>query len=495
MKSRKDFMRMIMAEELDFSIPTRDEKRAQWGSKLLVILMVILLIAILANMGFILVQQDRTGEGLNRTMLSGEQHKDLALKLEKQGLHSASAAAWKDYLRTASLGPEDVARIWYRIGKIYQDDNQYDLALDAFYRSETYAKPDDISPEIARRVQKSLEAMGKFAALRYELADRVAADRGVADRSSSDKGDPVVAEIGLQRITKSELDRRIERLIETQISQYASYLPEEEAKRSKEEMLKQYSTDNQRQVFLNQYIAEEILYRKAQESGLMADPDIKVSLQDMERSMLARKVMEKEFADEIKITSGDLETYYEAHKPEYTQPERASVAHILVEDQLGAKAVRKRLENGDDFAEVAAEVSSDAQTREKGGELREWIEKGEVSDVSTSGWPGTAMQAIFSTEEGEVVKEDVKTDRGIHVIKILKREAERQKTFDEVKNEVALALRLKKEREVQEDLFARLREQYDVVIHQSAFLKMGDVGSEKQSAFREILKSDFSERK
>jgi hypothetical protein len=38
-----------------------------------------------------------------------------------------------------------------------------------------------------------------------------------------------------------------------------------------------------------------------------------------------------------------------------------------------------------------------------------------------------------------------------------------------VKNEVALALRSKKEREVQQELFARLKEQYDVVTHQSAF--------------------------
>ena len=61
------------------------------------------------------------------------------------------------------------------------------------------------------------------------------------------------------------------------------------------------------------------------------------------------------------------------------------------------------------------------------------------------------------------------TEKGIHIIKVLKREAERQKGFDEVKNEVALALRSQKEREVQQGLFARLKEQYDVVIHQSAF--------------------------
>jgi len=472
-------MRMTMTEELDFSMPTHEEKRAQSGSKILVILMVIVLIAVLANMGIVLMQKGGTGDESEGAALSAKQHKDLALKLEKQGLNTASAAAWKAYLRAASLRRVEVARIWYRIGKIYQADNQYDLALDAFYRSETYAKPDDISPEIARRVQESLEAMGKFAALRYELADRVGTVGVTTESPSGDTGDPVVAEIGPQRITKSDLDRRIERLIETQISQYASYLPEEEAKKRIEEILKQYSSDNQRQVFLNQYLVEEILYRKARESGLMNDPDVRVALQDMERSMLAGKMMEKEFADKIKITSGDLETYYEATKPEYVQPERASVAHILVKNQQEATTARKRLEKGDDFATVAAEVSRDALTREKGGELAEWIERSEVSDIPGLGRSDTAIKAIFSTDQGHLVKEDVKTDKGIHVIKVLKREAERQKTFDEVKNEVALALRSRKEREVQQDLFARLREQYDVVIHQSVFSNEDNAGSEK----------------
>jgi peptidyl-prolyl cis-trans isomerase C len=458
-----------MTEELDFSIPNREGKGAQSGSKLLIILTAIVLIAVLANMCILLMHKGFTSKRVEGPALSAEQLKDLALKLEKQELNRASVAAWKDYLKAVSLDGEEAARIWYRIGKIYQADNQYDLALDAFYRSETYARPDDISPEIARRVQESLETMGKFAALRYELADRVGTGGITKEGSSHDTVDPVVAEIGPQRITKSDLDRRIERLIETQISQYASYLPEEEANKRKEEMLRQYSTDKQRQVFLSQYIAEEILYRKARESGLMDDPDVRVTLQDMERSLLARKVMEREFADEIKITSGDLETYYEAHKEEYVQPERASVAHILVDNPQAARDVRMRLEKGDDFSVVAAELSKDEQSRQKGGELTEWIEKGEVRHIPGLGGSDAAVKAIFSTDQGHLVKEDIQTEEGIHIIKVLKREAERQKDFDEVKNEVALALRSQKEREVQQELFTRLKEQYDVVIHQSAF--------------------------
>jgi parvulin-like peptidyl-prolyl isomerase len=85
---------------------------------------------------------------------------------------------------------------------------------------------------------------------------------------------------------------------------------------------------------------------------------------------------------------------------------------------------------------------------------------------------------IFVTDAGEVVGEDIKTDKGIHIIKVLMREPERKQTFDEVKNEAFLALRSRKEGEVQQQLLDELKEQYDVVIHQSTFA--GNNESDKQ---------------
>lgn len=456
-----------MTEELDFSIPSRNEKRAQSGSRLLVILMMIVLIAVLANMGILLIREDRTGDGGEGTALSVEQSKDLALKLEKQGLGTASAEAWKEYLALASPNKEDTARIWYRIGKIYQQESKYGLALSAFYRSESFAKPDDISSEIARRTQECLEAMGKFAALHYELADRVGTGTEKDDNKSDVSGDQIVAEIGPQKIMKSDLDRRIEKLIEAQMSQFASYLTEEQARKNKEELLKQYSTDKQRRIFLEQYIIEELLYRRARESGLAENADVRTALRDMERSVLAEKVVERELKNEIKITPADLETYFEANRQLYVQPERARIGHILVTDTKEAQDIRKKLKDGDDFSVLAREFSHDISTAKKGGEITNWIEKGKTIGISGIKDPDTAMDMIFSTDKGAVIKDGVESDKGIHIIKVIDREKERQKEFDEVKNEVALALRTRKEREVQQRLFADLREQYDVVIHNS----------------------------
>ncbi|MBW2142799.1 MAG: peptidyl-prolyl cis-trans isomerase [Deltaproteobacteria bacterium] len=457
-----------MTEELEFNLPTHKQPAAQSQSKLVTVLMFAVLIAVLVNIGIVLLQKGSREKRHEGAALSAEQQKHLALKLEKQGLNRASVEAWKEYLPAASPDNEDAARVWYRIGKLYQMENQYDMALNSFYRSESFAKPEDISAEIARRTQECLEAMGKFAALRYELADRVGSGIEAASDRSACEGDRVVAEIGPQKIMKSDLDRRIEHVIETQISQFSTYLPEEQVNKRKEELLKQYSTDNQRRFFLNQYVMEEVLYWNARESRLMDDAEVRTALKDMERSFLARKVIEKELSDEIKITAGDLETYFEAHKHEYVHPERARISHILVDNKQAAQAIRKKLESGDDFAKLAADMSRDVSTREKGGNLPEWIEKNESGSIPGMGNSKDAMRVIFSTDEGSVSEEDVDTEKGIHIIKVLEREPEHQKTFEEVQNEVFLALRSQKEREVQQKLLAMLKEKYDVVIHHSA---------------------------
>lgn len=467
-----------MKEELDFSLPSHDRKSAQSNSKWLPILMAAILIAVLINIGIMLIRGDDREDKPKGGMLSAEIQKQLALKLEKQGLNMASAAAWKEYLSVASPGDKDAAMIWYRIGKLYQKDNQYDMALDSFYRSESFARLEDISPEIARRIQECLEAMGKFAALRYELADRVGIKSSASDDESGAGGDQVVAEIGSHKIMKSDLDHRIEYQIDRQISQVASFLPEEQLNKKKEDLLKRFSTNTQRRHFLNQFILEEVLYRKARESSLMDDPDVRTALKDQERRLLAGKVIEKEFAGQIKITPGDLETYYEAHKQEYIRPERAKISHILVSDKVDAKKIRKRLESGEDFNSLAAEMSRDASTRKEGGKISDWIENTKGFFIPGIGDSDDARRVIFVTDAGEVVGEDIKTDKGIHIIKVLMREPERKQTFDEVKNEAFLALRSRKEGEVQQQLLDELKEQYDVVIHQSAFA--GNNESDKQ---------------
>jgi tetratricopeptide (TPR) repeat protein len=351
-------------KKLNFDLPQPKEKSAFRSSKLIIGLLVLILLAVCANILVSLEQGGPDVQANQTTFLEADQQKNLALKLEKQGLFNASADAWKEYLQVAQTDDKETALIWYRIGKLFQDNNAWENALASYYRSERIAPVDSIASEIAIRIQECLESMGKFAAMRHELIDRVSMDPTGNDSESKDK---ILAEIGTEKISAADLDRHIEANIEQQMRLMAPTLPEDERLKQKETLLKQMSSPDTRKMFLNQYIVEEILYRKARQDNLTKDPQVRDLIQHQERSLLSRLFLEKEYENRINITLSDLKTYFEANKDK------------------------------------------------------------------------------FQTDDKEV-------------------------TFDNVQNEVYQTLRSQKEKEIQQQLLAKLKDDFDVVIHQSALL-------------------------
>ena len=308
-----------MTKKLNFDLPAQPADTAHHHSKWVICILILILIAVTVNIIISLNQPKMGISQQNNAVIDIDLQKKLALKLEKQGLFTSSANAWKEYISNAGLVKKETALIWYRIGKLFQEDNAFEKALESYYRSESFAKVDSISSEIAIRVQECLESMGKFSAMRHELADRVTMNPSGKKSATTD---PVVAEIGNQKITVSELDRRMENNIERQISLMAPYLPEEERNKQKQTLLKQFTTSANQIMFLNQFIAEEILYRKARESNLTNNQLVRNLINDQERSLLARLALEKEYENRIKITLTDLKTYYDANKEAYKKEDK-----------------------------------------------------------------------------------------------------------------------------------------------------------------------------
>lgn len=297
-----------MSDDLGLKLQKQGDEEGRSGKTLLRVSGAVLLIActILVLQVAGMIGRERSSGGLPADRLES-----LALKLEKQGLEGAAVSAWEDFLDASDAGSEKRARIWYRIGTIRQEAGSYEEALDAYYRSESHESAEGLESEISRRVAECLESLGRYAALSSELETRTAVPG--AERPGAE----VLAEIGDRKITKADLDMMIEAEVDAQLSQLAGGLNPEERAAQKEMALENIREQGGYIQWLDRFLAEELLYRRAREEKLHEDAEYRVIARNLDRKLLAQRLLDRTVSAEVSVTPEEMKAYYEANPSEF----------------------------------------------------------------------------------------------------------------------------------------------------------------------------------
>ncbi|MHC4623394.1 MAG: peptidylprolyl isomerase [Planctomycetota bacterium] len=447
-----------MEEKLDFSLP--DKKRKRNASNTICILLLLIVTGLIsANLFVALSPKQAVSEKTAKT-LSAEQTRQLAAKLAQRNLYDRAAGVWQDYLSLGDLTDIERARAQFQIGTLLEKAGDYAAAIEHYYRSEIAAALDELEPQINAHIKDCFEKLGKFSALRYELMDRT------SFKKSDQAGAAIVAEIGAEKITEADLAAIIENEIESRLSMWAAFMTDEQFNEQKKKMLEQYKAPDARQQYLQTWLSQEILYRQALEEQLMERPQVKSILNQQARGVLSQHIMNQQLAAKINITETDLQTYYAANKTSYIEPARAKISHILVDDRRQADDLLGRIANGEDFGKLAEEFSRDESTKQKAGKID--IEVGEGSYVAGIGDFPELNEKIFAADAATVLDEPFKTEKGWEIVRVEEKLPERQKTFDEVREQVMSTLLGRKRQDVQQDYIKQMMDKYNVIIHTSA---------------------------
>jgi parvulin-like peptidyl-prolyl isomerase len=241
-------------------------------------------------------------------------------------------------------------------------------------------------------------------------------------------------------------------------------------------MLEQSGSPQARQQFLQSWVTQEILYRQALEQQLPEKAGVKKLLNDQARGILSQQVMNQELAAKIHITETDLQMYYSANKSSFVEPVKARISHIVVEDEEQARGLIGRIKDGEGLAELAKEFSTDAATKENGGRIDTEVATG--SYVAGIGDMPELNEKIFAADAPTVLEEPFKSDKGWEIIRVDEKRPERQKSFDEVREQVMSTLLSQKREDVQRDYIKEMMDKYNVVIHASALTGAGEGDSE-----------------
>jgi parvulin-like peptidyl-prolyl isomerase len=156
-----------------------------------------------------------------------------------------------------------------------------------------------------------------------------------------------------------------------------------------------------------------------------------------------------------KLDEADVRKYFEAHKTEF---EQVRARHILIRVQGSPAAVRpgqkdlteaealakaqdlrKRIQAGEDFAQLARQESDDTGSGAKGGDLG-FFRHGQMVP--------SFEEAAFAMQPGDL-SEPVKTPLGYHVIKV---EAKESKSFEDVRPELERRMRPEQAQKTLEEL-------------------------------------------
>lgn len=153
--------------------------------------------------------------------------------------------------------------------------------------------------------------------------------------------------------------------------------------------------------------------------GYNSEDDLKVMLR-------TGMMQEKAALKDVKVTEKEVKEYYDNFKPEI------KARHILVEDEATAKEVKKKLDEGAKFEDLAKEYSTDPGSAANGGDL---------------GWfgPGRMVpefeEAAYALNVNEI-SGPIKTQNGFHIIQTT--EKKEKKSFDEMKEKMEYEVKVSK---------------------------------------------------
>ena len=134
------------------------------------------------------------------------------------------------------------------------------------------------------------------------------------------------------------------------------------------------------------------------------------------------------------ITPDDVQRHYESNQDQFSTPEQVRASHILfktegkdeAEVRKQAEAVLKRAKSGEDFAKLANQYTEEEVGKTRGGDL-DFFGRGAMAKEFE--------EASFALKPGDI-SDIVKTQFGLHIIKVTDRKEAAKKSLDEVRAQI-----------------------------------------------------------
>lgn len=284
----------------------------------------------------------------------------------------------------------------------------------------------------------------------------------------------VVAEVKKTKITRAQLEAEMGRLVKrigiapeqltadqkSSLEWYAiNDLVDKQivtSSLSKEQSAEIGTAVDQRLEGIRKQFGSKEAYDKALQGEGMTEAEIRA---DMGHEAGMAKLLESNSPGALQASPEEISEFYKNNAQLWKAQEQVRARHILIrteptasieqiaEAKKTAEAALARVNKGEDFAKVAAEVSQDPGSKDRGGELPPFG-KGQMVPAFE--------QVAFSTAVGKTSKV-FKSDFGFHFLQVLDKRGARTVPFEEVSERIGQAVVAQKRTEATRKLMTELK--------------------------------------
>lgn len=201
----------------------------------------------------------------------------------------------------------------------------------------------------------------------------------------------------------------------------------------------------------DELVHQELLVLDARERKLDEEPDFLAQLEVQKKQLLQQYALHR-ILSEVQVSEEELRTHYEQHMNRNKARYRFNANHILVDSKERAEELKKRIEAGERFEDVARQESS-CPSSKQGGSLGDFESGQMVAEFD---------QALTELTPG-TVSDPVKTGFGYHLIRLNRRDAMPQMSFEEARDAVASELTLIKQQAHYMEQLEKMGQKYSVI--------------------------------
>ena len=254
----------------------------------------------------------------------------------------------------------------------------------------------------------------------------------ITTTSHADSSDPIVASVNGTPIRMSQLEPAIK-----------SY---------KEKSKKSTVTQDEQIELLKSIIRRQLILEQQETDALRKDETVKRMVKEYEDQLVVNRYVYEKVGKNVTVDEKETREYYRNNLHKFTGPPKVKARHILLKSDEEARAILKKLEQGEDFQELARKYSIDLPTARDGG-LIGVLEKGRTLPE--------LEKVVFLLAPGEY-SDIVQSSYGYHILTVDEILTVQYQPYEDVREQLKSVVKNEKESKAFDQMAAELEKDADI---------------------------------